>query len=715
VASERFDPESPQPRQPDQREPESSSFDPGGLTLDSFEPGSPDQDSGLARDSVEPSSFEPTNFESTTFEQASVEPASFELVERGSEDPRPDGFEPGGLELDEPILDVVPLTDVVPISDVRVISEAHVTSDVRVVPGDETDPSSGWSIEPGAPTSRPRPVRSVVGSTLTVLGVVGTVVAATLPWSGAQALPGIRGLAGGRSWLVWLLLAVVVAVVLAVVALARPNRRVRWSGAVVALVGAVLSGLAIVGLPTDRPIGVGPGLSAVTLAVLAVGQAVSAAARPSVAGWRWRSAGIAAVVAVVVLVAAGFGSAGIVNARDIDATTASGPLPVLTGSLPATANTVLWTRMARVYDVSGDAVLAGGQAQHGDTTLSGIAVLDLRTGAERWHHYERGWKVREAAIADGTALLVVDSATGTTALGFDVATGALHWRERLSASVDCTSPGQDEIAPVGACAGQFITGNGVLFTSKAGANGVVPVTYLLADSGRQWPVRLGAGCRVRGAGADPHGLYVLEQCVSAGFPQPHLLSEQVVAYDLTGRQRWSKPLAVVRGTVAGGLGPVFVRGDVVLAEQEQDWVALATTNADLLWTTTDSFVPDSVVTDGTRLVWSTGVEVDALDLHTGDPLWESSWTFPEEADLPVLAAGRLNLIRHTIGPNPYTCAEHATLLTLDPATGHLTGAGSALPDGAGNDCGPDIQDHSYLEGPLLALVTANKISVLSGN
>ena len=121
------------------------------------------------------------------------------------------------------------------------------------------------------------------------------------------------------------------------------------------------------------------------------------------------------------------------------------------------------------------------------------------------------------------------------------------------------------------------------------------------------------------------------------------------------------------------------------------------------------------MTDGSRLAWSTGVEVLMLGLHDGSQLWNRDWQFPEEADLPVLAAGRLYLIRHTIGPNPYTCAEHATLLTLAPATGRDTGAGSTLPDGAGNDCGPDVQDRMFLRGPLLVLVTANTITVLAGH
>lgn len=613
--------------------------------------------------------------------------------------PEPDylDLDQPGFELDEPVLDIVPLTDVVPISDVHVYAEG--------------DPD--WSIEPIR--HRPRPARSAVGGTLTGLGLVGTVVAAALPWSGASGLLGVRGLAGGRSWLVWLLLAVAAALALGVAALIRPNQRTRWSGAVLAVAGAALSGWAVAGLPTDRSVGVGPGLASVALVILAVGQAVSAVSRPASAAWRWRPVGVAASVAVVVLVAAGFGSAGLVRAQDVDATTAVGPVPALTGTLPSTVDRMLWNRTVTVYDVAGDAVLAAGSTQKGTTTLSGVSVLDLRTGAERWHHYERGWTVREAAITDATALLVVDSATGTQAIGLDIATGAERWHKRLSASVDCASPGPDEITAVGNCAGQLVTGDGFLFVGKAAANGVLPVTYLVGGSGQEWPVSLGVGCRVRGAGADIGGVYVLEQCVSAGFPQPHLVSEQVVAYDLTGTKRWSTPLVVVKGTVAGGLGPVFVRGDVVLAEQEERWVALTTTTGDLLWTTTDGFEPDTVVSDGTRLEWSSGVQIVALDLHTGAELWRRGWTFPEEADLPILASGRLHLIQHTVGPNPYTCAEHATLLTLDPATGQEYGTGSILPDSAGNDCGPDVQDRGFLSGPLLALVTANRISVLGGH
>ena len=144
------------------------------------------------------------------------------------------------------------------------------------------------------------------------------------------------------------------------------------------------------------------------------------------------------------------------------------------------------------------------------------------------------------------------------------------------------------------------------------------------------------------------------------------------------------------------------------------YMALTTANGAQLWTTTDGFEPETTVTDGTRLAWSTGVQVIMLDLHTGAQLWDQDWQFPEEADLPVMADGRFYLIRHTIGPNPYTCATHATLLTLDPATGRSLTGGSTLPGGAGNDCGPDVEDSSFLRGGLLVLLTGNTITVLSG-
>ena len=604
-------------------------------------------------------------------------------------DPRdPEDGEP---VLDEPVLDVRPLSDVQPLDYVYVVE-------------DQPD-------EPGAPVEPPAPVgRPVVATTLTGAGVAGTIVAAVLPWSGGRGLAGLRDLVAGRSWLIWLLLAVVVAVLLGAAALVRPGRRVRWWGAVTAAAGAALCGWAVVALPAGQPMGVGPVLAGMSLAVLAAGQAWAALAR-EVAPWRWRPAGIAVAVVAVVLAGTGIGSAGLVDARNVDATTASGPLAGITGNAPSIVDTKLWGRTARVYDVAGSVALVVGQSPRGSTSMAGVAVLDLRTGAERWHHYELGWSVREAALTrDGTtAFVVVDTSVGSDAIGFDVATGTVRWRQRLAAGVHCVAPGADQITPVGNCAGQLVTGDGLLYVDSTGH-----VTYLTARDGHSWPVVLGSGCRVRGAGADTSGLYVLDQCVSAGFPEPHLLSERVIAYDMTGRRRWSQPLDIVRGEVAGGLGPVFVRGDVVFAEQEERYFALATANGAELWTTTDGFEPETTVTDGDRLAWSTGVQVLMLGLHDGSELWQRDWQFPEEADLPVLAAGRLYLIRHTVGPNPYTCAEHATLLTLAPATGEDIGNGSTLPGGAGNDCGPDVQDHVYLEGSLLVLLTANTITVLTG-
>jgi outer membrane protein assembly factor BamB len=278
----------------------------------------------------------------------------------------------------------------------------------------------------------------------------------------------------------------------------------------------------------------------------------------------------------------------------------------------------------------------------------------------------------------------------------------------------------DQIAPVGGCAGQLITGDGVLFVNGppgpfGGPDATGPVTYLAARTGHMWRLPLDTGCRIRGAGGDAGGLYVLDQCVSPGFPEPHLLSERAIAYDLDGRPRWSSPLDMVRGTVAGGLGPVFVRGDVVLTEQEQRFVALATRTGAQLWTTTDALDTETTVTDGTGLAWADGVQVAMLDLHTGNLLWQRPWHFPDEADLPVIAGGRLYLIQHTLGPNPYSCAERALMLQLDPATGQDAAPGVGLPDDAGNDCGPDVQDRTFLIGPLLILLTANTITVLSGS
>jgi outer membrane protein assembly factor BamB len=576
----------------------------------------------------------------------------------------------------------------------------------------DVEPSGDDSAPPAADRPKIRVGRPVVGSTLTAVGIAGTVVAAALPWSGGRSLPGARDLAPGQSWLVWLVLAVLVAPLLGVVALARPRLGVRWSGAVVAAVGAALSAWAVVGLPGDQPVGVGPGLACVALVVLAVGQVLAALDRTVQPRWRWRPAGIAAAVVVVVLAAAGVASAGLVNARDVAATTADGPLATITGTAPSVLDRKVWGATARVYDVAGSAALVVGETDRGGTALPGVSVLDLRTGAERWHHYERGWKVRDAALTEdgSTALVVVNTASGTDAIGFDVATGTVRWRQRLAAAVNCQSPGTDQIAPIGGCAGDLVVGDGLLYLGAGRAS----LTYLDATDGHTWPIGLGRGCRARGAGADAHGVYVLDQCVSAGFPEPHLVSERALAYDLTGRQRWSSPLQVVRGTVAGGFGPVFVRGDVVLVEQEMRYAALTTATGAQLWTTTDGFEPETTVTDGTLLAWSTGVQVVMLDLHTGAQLWDQSWQFPEEADLPVMADGRFYLIRHTIGPNPYTCATHATLLTLDPATGTALTAGSTLPDGAGNDCGPDVEDSSFLRGPLLVLLTGNTITVLSG-
>lgn len=601
---------------------------------------------------------------------------------------------------DEPVLEIQVLSDVVPLDGVDISSGISARFDDQAWQDEE---------EPPEPAGRP-----VVGSTLIGLGVVGAIAAAALPWSGEHNLPELHALALLQSWLLWLLAAVGAAIVAGVLALIRPRRAVRWWGAVLAVGGAVLSGWSVTALPQETSIGIGPGLCCVALVVLAAGHVASAVSRDAAPNWHWRPAGVAATAVVVVLVVAGLGSATLVHARDVDATTSNAPVIAISGSAPTTVDKAVWAKGVRVSDVAGSVVLVVGEHRRGKIQLPGVAVLDLRTGAERWHHYERGWKIREAKLTqDGSmALVVVDTVLQSEAIGFDAATGVIKWRQRLGISVNCRYPSSDELSPVGGCAGALVSGDGLLYTSAVGRDGILPITYLPAATGRKWPIHLAEGCRLRGAGADAGGVYVLEQCVSTGFPEAHLISETAVAFTLSGVERWVTPLTLVKGTVAGVFGPVFVRGDVVFFQQEQRYAALNAANGEQLWTTTDGFEPETVVTDGTHLAWSTGIQVIMLDLHTGTFRWSHEWEFPEEADLPLLGNGRLYVVQHTVGPNPYSCAEHTALVTMDANSGATTHI-RRLPGGAGNDCGPDVEDRSYLRGPLMVLTTGNTITVMS--
>ncbi|HEX5114369.1 MAG TPA: PQQ-binding-like beta-propeller repeat protein [Pseudonocardiaceae bacterium] len=604
---------------------------------------------------------------------------------------------------EEPVLEIQVLSDVVPLDGVDVSGGISAS----------TDGEQWWPEEqPPVPLGRP-----VVGSTLTAVGVVGTVVAAALPWADGNDLLASRSPADGGDTVVWLLLALGAAAVLGVLALARPRRSARWWGALVAAVGSAVSGWALVGLPAQASIGVGPGVACAALAVLAAGQLVNALSGPVEPGWRWRPAAIATAAMAVVLAAAGIGSSGLTSARNIDATTANAPLVGLTGAAISTVDREVWHNAGPVYAVAGSVVVIAGHTTRGHSLLTGIAVRDLRTGVERWHHYERGWTVREATLTqDGTtALAVVSTSVQTDAVGFDVATGAVRWQERIGSSVNCRNPSTDEVSPIGGCAGVLVTGDGLLFVRGVGSDGILPVEYVPAKTGRAWPIHLATGCRLRGAGADAAGVYVLEQCVTTGFPEAHLLSETAIAYSPSGTELWTDSLALVKGTVAGIFGPVFVRGDVVFVQQEQRYVAIDEANGEQLWTTIDELEPETTVTDGTYLAWSTGIQVVMLNLHTGEQLWEHDWHFPEEADLAMMSSGHLYLVRHTIGPNPYTCARHAVLLRLDATNGAgATDAGQPLPGGAGNDCGPNVEDRSFLIGPLMVLQTGNAITVLAG-
>jgi outer membrane protein assembly factor BamB len=603
---------------------------------------------------------------------------------------------------EEPVLEIQVLSDVVPLDGVDVSGGISANTD-----GEQWWPEE----EPPVPLGRP-----VVGSTLTAVGVVGTVVAAALPWADGRNLLASRDPADGGNAVVWLLFILGAAAVLGIVVLVRPRRPARWWGALVAAAGAALSGWALVGLPAQASIGVGPGVACAALAALATGQVGNALSRPVQPGWRWRPAGVAVTAAALVLTAAGLGSSGLTTARNIDATTANAPLVALNGHAPSTVDKQLWRSTLPVYAVAGSVVLVGGHTTRDTSLLTGVAVRDLRSGTERWHHYERGWTVREATLThDGTmALVVVSTTVQTDAIGFDVATGDVRWRERLGSAVNCRYPGTDEISPVTGCEGVLVTGDGLLYTRGIGSDGILPAVYVPARTGRAWSVRLASGCRLRGAGADPHGVYLLEQCVSTGFPESHLLSETAIAYSLSGTELWSDSLALTKGDVAGLVGPVFARGDVVILQQEHRYVAIAEANGAQLWTTDTPLEPETTVTDGTYLAWATGPEAVMLDLHTGQELWEHDWHFPQEADLPLMSAGRLYLLQHTIGPNPYTCARHTVLLKVDAASG-ATDVGQPLPGGAGNDCGPNVEDRSFLVGPLMVLVTGATITVLAGH
>ncbi|HKN98982.1 MAG TPA: hypothetical protein VJX10_17815, partial [Pseudonocardiaceae bacterium] len=175
---------------------------------------------------------------------------------------------------EEPVLEIQVLSDVVPLDGVDVSGGIRATTD-----GEQWWPEE----EPPVPLGRP-----VVGSTLTGVGVVGTVVAAALPWADGLNLLASRGTADGADVVVWLLLALGASAVLGVLALVRPRRAARWWGVVVAAAGAAVSGWALVGLPAQSSVGVGPGVACAALAVLAAGQLVNALTGPVEPGWRWR-------------------------------------------------------------------------------------------------------------------------------------------------------------------------------------------------------------------------------------------------------------------------------------------------------------------------------------------------------------------------------------------------------------------------------------------
>lgn len=252
---------------------------------------------------------------------------------------------------------------------------------------------------------------------------------------------------------------------------------------------AVLTGLLGIHLVLrDHPgLSSGPGALVATVAMFLLAAAQIAVVWQPARG----SVIVGAAVAALLAVAAVFGGSAYATARDTDVTESKALTAVTVGE------------------------------QRGP--LSGITAADAKTGAERWHDWQRAWSGAEVGLSpDGhTAYLMVDTTTGREALAFVAATGELLWQKQLehldwqpSGGVDYPYLSQG-----------FMPGPGLLVVG--GLNG--EVRYLDVN-GQEGTIRLDANCgKVIGVGGVQR-LYLVEQCGGA---------VNVLAVDRNANRLWS--------------------------------------------------------------------------------------------------------------------------------------------------------------------------------
>jgi outer membrane protein assembly factor BamB len=227
------------------------------------------------------------------------------------------------------------------------------------------------------------------------------------------------------------------------------------------------------------------------------------------------SAVVGVAIAAVLAVAAGFGGAAFAAARDIDVTSATAGAP---------------------------SKVAGHVGQ-----LSGITVTDAASGAERWHHWERGWSTPYVGLSpDGaTAYLVVDRVGEQDAMAFAAATGRLLWQKELQTHPWPRFGG--DMSP------EYPAGRLAIGPGLAVFVGYNEIRYLDPD-GRDGTVRMDVQCgNLLAAGGVRQQLYLVGDC-GTGI--------QVLAADRNARTLWSTKVSM---PVTGQFGAtVDDRGDRIV-------------------------------------------------------------------------------------------------------------------------------------------------------
>jgi len=149
----------------------------------------------------------------------------------------------------------------------------------------------------------------------------------------------------------------------------------------------------------------------------------------------------------------------------------------------------------------------------------------------------------------------------------------------------------------------------------------------------------------------------------------------------TGYPLWEKP-AQLSGSLEGQ--PVIANDMLLVGSNDSRLYALALNGRDYFWqySTPDSLYASPLIQDGHVFVFSIGQTAAALDLLTGNPIWEVELPVPVRTT-PVVAGSRIY----------FAGVSQPTLFEMDAASGKITGQNNT---GDWIEAGPVIAGNTLL-------------------